>query len=90
MSGFNTEAMFQGEAFHVQTQDKGPRAQYVESLVYKSGKLVSSRKTFYTQFLNDPDLRTKVGRIMEDQHRNILKEIADGKFKPFLSSEKKE
>jgi hypothetical protein len=82
MPGYNTTVTRSGIDFHVQTQDKGRPANYVESTVYKSGQVLSSRKTFYTSFLNSPDLRNKIKTIIEEQHNTILKEIAEGKFDP--------
>jgi len=80
MSGINIEITHNGESYHVQTQDKGHGAHYVESLIYKSGKLLSSRRTFYTVYLGSPDLKEKIKKIIEAQHGEILKNIADGKF----------
>lgn len=82
MAGFNTTVNRGGVDFHVQTQDKGRPANYVESTVYKSGQVLSSRKTFYTSFLDSPDIQKKIKTIIEEQHNTILKEIAEGKFDP--------
>jgi hypothetical protein len=89
MAGFNSEIKYKGGLYHIQTQDKGPAAQYVESFVYKSGKLLSSRKTFYTQLLLSPLLREKIQQIMEEQHNTLLKEIAEGKFDHILNPDEK-
>jgi hypothetical protein len=80
MAGFNTTVTRSGVDFHVQTQDKGRTANYVESTVYKSGRVLSSRKTFYTAILNSPDLREKIAKIIEEQHNATLREIEEGKF----------
>jgi len=89
MAGYNTEVKHRGGTFHVQTQDVGPRAKCVESLIYKSGKLLASRKTFYTPLLGSPDAREKIQKMMEDQHYTILKEIIEGKFDHYLTPEEK-
>jgi transcription initiation factor TFIIIB Brf1 subunit/transcription initiation factor TFIIB len=89
MAGFNTETKRLAAVFHVQTQDVGPSTRYVESLIYKSGKLVSSRKTDYTSSLASPQLQARVRQIMEEQHNAILKEIADGRFDQYLTPEEK-
>ncbi|MCK7471567.1 MAG: hypothetical protein MZU95_12945 [Desulfomicrobium escambiense] len=44
MGGYDTRVDFKGDAYIVQTQDKGPGAQYVESLIYKSGRLLAIRR----------------------------------------------
>ncbi len=82
MAGFNTTVNRGGVDFHVQTQDKGRPANYVESTVYKSGQVLSSRKTFYTSYLDSPDLQKKINAIIEEQHSTILEEIAQGKYDP--------
>lgn len=85
LDGFNTRFDYKGANFLVQTQDKGTSTHYVESLIYKSGQLLTSKKTFYTSFLNSPNLSKLILKIVEDQHKTILQEIADGKFDRFLN-----
>ncbi len=80
MAGINTTITRSGVDFHVQTQDKGRAANYVESTVYKSGRVLSSRKTFYTSILDSPDFEEKINQIIEEQHHTILLEIDEGKF----------
>lgn len=80
MAGYNTTITRKGVNFHVQTQDKGRTANYVESTVYKSGRVLSSKKTFYTSLLNHPELQEKIKQVIKEQHDTLLKEIADGKF----------
>ena len=82
MAGFNTTVKRGSVDFHVQTQDKGRPANYVESTVYKSGQVLSSRKTFYTSHLDNPELQKKINAIIQEQHNAILKEIEDGQFDP--------
>jgi hypothetical protein len=89
MSGFNTEIKRLAAVFHVQTQDLGPSARCAESLIYKSGKLVSSRKTDYAPFLSSPQLADKINKIMEEQHAAILKEISAGRFDHYLTPEER-
>ena len=80
MGGYNTRVEYRGSAYIVQTQDKGLAAQYVESLIYKSGRLLTSKKTFYTSLLTSPDVQALIERTMEAQHKRILEEIVEGKF----------
>lgn len=80
MSGFNTRVEYKGSAYIVQTQDKGLATRYVESLIYESGKFLTSKKTFYTSCLSSPDVRAVIEHMMEAQHKQILEEIVEGKF----------
>ncbi len=89
MRGLNTQMKYKGATFYIQTQDMGTSARYIESLIYKSGKLLTSRKTSYLPFLGSQDLKEKIIKMIEDQHSAILKEISSGKFDHYLSLEKK-
>jgi len=80
MNGYNTRVEYKGSTYIVQTQDKGLAAQYVESLIYKSGELLTSKRTFYTSALSNGDVKTVIERMMEAQHKRILEEIVEGKF----------
>jgi len=83
--GFNTKLDYKGVSVHVQTQDMGPTAQYIESLIYVAGKLASSRKSFYTHLLGTPQSKTVIQRIMEEQHGTIIREISEGKLDHILA-----
>ncbi len=85
MGGLNTEIKHKGMVLLVQTQDKGLKAQYVESLVYSYGKILVSRKIFYTSFLNSPDLESTIREIIRNQHQKILDDISQGKFDHILN-----
>ncbi len=80
MPGYNTDIEHKGLMFHVQTQDQGASAQYVESIVYKSGKVLASRRTYYINFLNSATLYDKINEIINEQHEGILKDISEGTF----------
>jgi lysyl-tRNA synthetase class II len=80
MAGLNTEIKRKQADYHVQTEDKGHGINHVETVIYKSGKILSSRKSSYTSFLNHPNLKQKVQQMIEKQHKECLKEIDDGKF----------
>jgi hypothetical protein len=85
MTGMSAQIKRQGVTFYVQTQDGGLQVNYIESLIYKSGTLLTSRKTFYTSYLGLPNFQEKAAQIMQDQHEAILKDISDGKFDRFLT-----
>jgi hypothetical protein len=79
-NGFNSKVEFKGQAYLVQTQDKGPAIPCVESLIYRAGAVLNSKRTFYTPFLGNPDLEAEIERIMTEQHNRILEEIVEGRF----------
>lgn len=89
MRGFNSEIEQKGVRIHIQTQDKGKKAHYIESIVYASGKVLASRKTYYTSFLHHPDLEAKIQEIVKTQHSRIVEEVSAGQFDHLLRSEEK-
>lgn len=80
MAGYDTRVDFRGEAYIVQTQDKGRGAQYIESLIYKAGRLLTTKRAFYTALLGGPDSADRIARMMEEQHKSILGQIVEGRF----------
>ncbi len=80
MAGYNTEIDRLGVRYHVQTQDKGPRAPYIESIIFKSGRVLSSRRNSYIEHLEHPDLKSKLRELLKKQHQMILDEVSSGRF----------
>jgi len=85
MPGNNTQIKYRGLTFHVQTQDKGASAKYIESFIYKSGKIIYSRKTPYTSLINRPDFKQQMIQLMKKQHLAFIQEISDGKCDRYLN-----
>ena len=80
MLGINTDLIHNGMTFHIQTQDNGSSSHCIESLIYREGRVLTTRKNDYTQHLNSPDLEKIVRQLLEEQHRGILSEISRGEF----------
>jgi hypothetical protein len=80
MPGKNTELVHDNETYHVQTQDIGPGANYVETTVYKSGRVLSSRRAYYTSFLNSGDLPQRIEKMIQDEHSTVIRDIEQNKF----------
>jgi hypothetical protein len=80
MPGLNTEVEHARETYHVQTQDLGPGANYVETTVYKAGRVLSSRRAYYTSFLSSSDLPDKIHEIIREEHESVTREIEEGKL----------
>jgi hypothetical protein len=84
MNGISTTILYSGISFLVQTQEGGPRAHFLETLVYRRGKLVYSRRTSYTTLLNDPDREDRLTHLIRDQHQAVLDDIATGRLDAHL------
>ena len=54
ITGFNTDVSYKGLVYHVQTEDKGPQNPLIETLVYKGGEILASRRLPYGELIKDP------------------------------------
>lgn len=80
ITGFNTDVPYQGEVYHVQTEDKGKENPIVESLIYKGGEILGARRTAYTKFLQNGYDEKAVIKFMEEQHRSVIEEVKRGRY----------
>jgi hypothetical protein len=80
MAGLNTDIERNKVNYHLQTEDKGKGINYVETVVFKSGKVLFSRKSSYASYLNQPDLKQKIQELIKKQHEECLQDVSAGKF----------
>ena len=80
ITGFNTDVEYNGVTFHVQTEDKGVENPVIESLIYKGGEILVSRKLPYSKVLENGYDEKAVIKLMEDQHRQMIDEVRRGMF----------
>jgi len=84
MNGLSTTIAHAGFSFLVQTQDSGARAHFMETLVYRSGRLVYSRRTSYTTILDDPHREDRLMGLVRDQHKSVLDDAVAGRLDAHL------
>ena len=78
--GFNHNLKHAGRVFHVQTEDSGlPRAHFLTHL-YIGGNILASAKGTYGDKLEDPELPRLVRKMMEDQHKQMVRRLVAGEF----------
>jgi hypothetical protein len=82
ITGFNTDVKFRGLVYHVQTEDKGKGNPLIETLIYKGGEILASRRLPYAELVRDADSEATIGRLMEEQHQAMILEVKQGKFAP--------
>jgi hypothetical protein len=76
--GYNTNVKHLGLIFHVQTEDSGYDAPHVYSHLFKDGAILSTRKNSYMEQRDDADREAIVRRLMQRQHKELLKELKRG------------
>lgn len=85
--GFNTNISYKNKTFHVQTEDGGPGNPVVITLLYYQGAILASKKTGYSEVLNDPDRYAKVAKLMKIQHKGVIRELLAGKYTENIDAE---
>jgi non-ribosomal peptide synthetase component F len=53
ITGFNTDVKYRGVVYHVQTEDKVTTNPLIETLVYKGGEILGSRRLPYAELVKD-------------------------------------
>src|SRR5262245_44322354 len=81
ITGFNTDVKYRGLVFHVQTEDKGDVNPLIETLIYKGGEILGSRRLPYKDLVTPGD-EAAITKLMEDQHKTMILEVKRGKFDP--------
>ena len=82
ITGFNTDVKYRGVVYHVQTEDKGTTNPLIETLIYKGGEILASRRLPYRDLVKDPHDEPAIQKLMEDQHKGMIMEIKRGRFEP--------
>jgi hypothetical protein len=87
ITGFNTDVKYKGVVYHVQTEDKGVHNPLIETLIYKGGEILASRRLPYSDLVKGPADEATITRLMEDQHKGMIMEIKRGRFEPQSGAE---
>jgi hypothetical protein len=81
ITGFNTDVKYRGVVYHVQTEDKGTANPLIETLIYKGGEILGSRRLPYADLVKGHD-EAAITKLMEDQHKGMIMEVKRGRFDP--------
>ena len=82
ITGFNTDVKVRGLVYHVQTEDKGKDNPLIETLIYKGGEILASRRLPYAELVRCANTEAAIGRLMEEQHKAMILEVKRGHFAP--------
>jgi len=82
ITGFNSDVKYRGLIYHVQTEDKGAENPMIETLIYKGGEILASRRLPYADLIEEEDREKAISRLMEEQHNSMILEVKHGGFAP--------
>lgn len=81
--GYNNNIPYQGEVFHVQTEDSGTKRPHVFTHLFADGgRIIKTKKTSYAHLLEeDPeDLAERIRALMKEQHKAMVISLRDGEL----------
>ncbi len=84
ITGYNTDVEYKGIHFHIQTEDKGRKNPVIETLLYRGGMIVASRRTPYNHLLKFADFEAKLKALMLKQHRSMIEDLKRGVFDRYI------
>jgi len=80
ITGCNTNVLYRGKQFHVQTEDSGRGKPHIISHVYHGGTIIASEKNSYAHRVDADELDIKVRAQIELQHKSMLKRLTGGEL----------
>jgi len=78
--GFNHNFRYQGDVYHIQTEDSGMLSPNIVTLLYQGGTILASKKTSYADITKIDNLEQVVEELMKEQHKNMLRGLKSGEF----------
>lgn len=78
--GFNHNLSYQGRVFHVQTEDSGLPHAHVLTHLFLGGNVVVTHRSSYAHLVHSSDLPSTVRRLMEEQHKTMMRGLLRGEF----------
>jgi len=81
--GFNNNVKYQGQVFHVQTEDSGlDKPHIITHLFADGGRIIKSHKRIYASEVRRPDVALYVRALMKKQQMEMLIMLREGRFDP--------
>jgi hypothetical protein len=86
VTGFNHNIKHKGKVYHVQTEDSGVNNPHIITHLFVGGNILASKKTSYADILNAENLAEVVRELMEEQHKEMLRNLINGVYDNYESS----
>src|SRR3954449_4915068 len=83
VTGFNHNIKHKGRVYHVQTEDSGRNNPHIITHLFVGGNILASKKTSYADILNAENLSDVVRELMEEQHKEMLRNLINGVYDNF-------
>jgi hypothetical protein len=80
LTGYNTDVRFEGQTYHVQSEDRGRANPVLESLVYCGGQILHQERTPYDDLVRREATEASVAAVLDRQHRDLVRRARHGEF----------
>ena len=78
VTGFNHNIKHKGKLYHIQTEDSGVGNPHIITHLFVGGNILASKKTSYADIVNAENLAQVVRELMEEQHKEMLRNLLNG------------
>jgi hypothetical protein len=78
--GLNEDVKYQGEVFHLQTEDCGRKHPFVRTCLFYKGNVMYAQQESYEALLPVSNLEGRVQRMLQTQHQEIKNRLLAGDF----------
>jgi hypothetical protein len=82
LTGYNTDVRFEGQTYHVQSEDRGRANPVLESLVYCGGQILHQERSPYDELVAQEASEAAVAARLDRQHRDLVRRARHGEFAP--------
>ncbi len=76
--GSNENVLHNGIVYHVQTEDGGSKTQVITTTLFKDGAIVKTKRSNYSDIVNEEGLAGRVVEMMREQHAGVISELQAG------------
>lgn len=80
VTGFNHNIKHKGKSYHVQTEDSGRSNPHIITHLFVGGNILATKKISYTDIVGTPNLPELVRQLMEEQHKEMLRNLVSGNY----------
>jgi hypothetical protein len=87
LAGFNHNVKHKGKLYHVQTEDSGVGNPHVITHLFVGGNILASKRTSYADIVGAGNLPVVVRDIMEEQHKEMLRNLVNGIYDEVSSAQ---
>src|SRR5512134_3405505 len=78
--GFNHNIEHKGKMYHIQTEDSGLENPHIITHLFVGGNILASKKTSYADIVGAENLAQVVRELMEEQHKEMLRNLINGVY----------